>query len=217
MCMRRVSTLFFHVLFVCGVLLFGSGCGPSLVAFTHELRAQHGLTKDDLKNLQWYVSHRVTLRRELESGARQVTGNHKLLVMSGKTIEEVVIEELTPGIAVDVGEGSIAVSFEEGSSLVFSSSTGRLTSGSSQSFAQPPDPFPGNNPNPPDPFPGDAGGSFSGNYFLVINPGGKVSFQTLVWDAVDETFQAHLMIDAEKLDEVVENRKVLKGLRLPGR
>lgn len=215
--MSRVTTVFLQVFFALFMLAFGSGCGPSLVQFTHELRVQHGLTKDDLKNLQWYVSHRVTLRRELESGARQVTGSHKLLVMSGKTIEEVVIEELTPGIAVDVGDGSIAVSFEEGSSLVFSSSSGRLLSGSSQNFATPPDPFPGNNPNKPDPFPGDSGGSFSGNYFLVINPGGKVTFQTREWDAVDETFQAHLMIDAEKLDEVVENRKVLKGLRLPGR
>lgn len=195
-------------------LFFATGCGGGLIAFTHELREQQGLTNEELKNLQWYVSHRITLRRELESGGRQVTGSHKLLVVSGKNIEEVVIEEHTPGIAVAVGDGIISVSFEQGSSLDFSAQSGRLASEPQRSFAEPPDPFPGNNPDKPQ-GPAVASGIFSGNYFMVIEPGGKVKFQTRDFDAVEESFQAHLMIDSDTLDEVVKNRKVLKGLRLP--
>jgi hypothetical protein len=52
---------------------------------------------------------------------------------------------------------------------------------------------------------------------MVIEPGGKVRFQTREFEAVEESFQAHLMIDADTLDEVVKNRKVLKGLRLPNK
>jgi hypothetical protein len=197
------------------LLFFASGCGGGLIAFTHELREQQGLTNEELKNLQWYVSHRITLRRELESGGRQVTGSHKLLVVSGKNIEEVVIEEHTPGIALNVTEGTITVSFEQGSSLDFSAQSGRLSSPEPQrDFAQAPDPFPGNNPDKP-PAPAVASGLFSGNYFMVIEPGGRVKFQTRDFEAVEESFQAHLMIDSDTLDEVVKNRKVLKGLRLP--
>src|SRR5262245_25659746 len=86
------------------ICLFVTGCGASLVPFTHETRVENNLSVEEIKNLQFYVSHRITLRRELESGGRQITGSHKLLVVSGKTIEEVVIEEKTPGIAVAVSE-----------------------------------------------------------------------------------------------------------------
>ncbi|NUQ75839.1 MAG: DNA-directed RNA polymerase [Polyangiaceae bacterium] len=197
-------------------LFFASGCGGGLIPFTHELREQQGLTNEELKNLQWYVSHRITLRRQLESGGRQVTGTHKLLVVSGKTIEEVVIEQHTPGIAVNVTDGSITVSFEQGSSLDFSAQSGRLSPEPQRSFAEAPEPFPGNNPDRPS-TPAVATGLFSGNYFLVVEPGGKVRFQTRDFEAVEDSFQAHLMIDSDTLDEVVENRKVLKGLRLPSK
>ena len=65
------------------------------------------------------------------------------------------------------------------------------------------------------PSPAVASGIFSGNYFMVFEPGGKVKFQTREFEAVEESFQAHLMIDSDTLDDVVKNRKVLKGLRLP--
>jgi hypothetical protein len=128
---------------------FVTGCGSSLVPFTHELRAQHNLQKNELSNLQFYLSHKITLRRELESGSRQVTGGHKLLLTSGKTIEEVVVEEKTPGIAIAVGDHTITISFERGSSLVFAANgNGNGAALSGGSYAEPPslDPFPGNSP-----------------------------------------------------------------------
>src|SRR5690242_15224989 len=94
-----------------------TGCA-SFVPFTQELRTATGLKKDDLKNLQFYTSNKIVLRREVESGGSQVTG-HKLIVMSGKTIEEVVIEEHTPGVVTQIGDGSLSVSFEPGASLQF--------------------------------------------------------------------------------------------------
>src|SRR6185503_245665 len=98
--------------------LFATGCA-GLIPFTHELREQNRLTDDEIKNLQFYVSHKVTLRRELESGGRQVTGSHTLLLTSGKSIEEVVVEPKTPGIALAVKGAMISISFEPGSSFDF--------------------------------------------------------------------------------------------------
>lgn len=203
------------------------GCGSSLVPFTHEIRAQHGLTDADLKNLQFYVSHRITLRRELESGGRQVTGNHKLLLVSGKTIEEVVVEEKTPGIVVAIGNGVLSISFEQGSSLEFtvagSGDGGRVSSPrpAPGGFAEPPDPFPGNSPRrQPDPEPeplAPSPDSLTGNYWLAVGPTGRLTYQGKLFEPVEETSQAHLLIDAESLEEVVESRKVLPGVRLPSR
>src|SRR5262245_56225138 len=121
------------------VCLLATGC-HSLVPFTHEIRDQNSLKTQDLKNLQFYLSNRVVLRREVSSGGREITGSHKLLVISGKTIEEVVIEAGTPGIAVGAGEGTLAISFEPGSSLVFAASRDAGASpGGVTSFATPPD------------------------------------------------------------------------------
>src|SRR3954465_9186974 len=95
-----------------------TGC-RSLVPFTQEIRDQNHLSDAELKNLQFYVSSTVTLRRELESGGRQVTGNHKLLMIAGKSIEEVVIPEKTPGICVGVTAHALQISFESGTSIDF--------------------------------------------------------------------------------------------------
>ncbi len=100
------------------IALFSTGC-RGFIDFTHELRDQHSLTQAELKNLQYYTSSTITLRRELESGGKQITGNHKLLLVAGKTIEEVVIEAKTPGIALAVSDHSITVSFDQGTSLEF--------------------------------------------------------------------------------------------------
>lgn len=197
--------------------LLTAGCGGGLVPFTHEIRTGHGLTDKDVKNLQFYVSRKITLRRELESGSKQITGNHKLLLVSGKTIEEVVVEELTPGIAVAVTEDAISISFEQGSSLTFSAAPEAGTP-APLAFAEPPDPFPGSTRRAPEPFPGlTARSAAGGNYWLSVESGGRVPYHRTLFAAIDESITAHLLIDAESLDEVVEERKVLPGLRLPGR
>src|SRR5262245_59467923 len=118
--------------------LLGLGCGGGLAPFTREMVVQHNLSEDDVKNRQSYVSHRITLRREIEAGGSQITGSHKLLLLSGKTIEEVVIEEETPGVAVAVQDTSIAVSFENGTSLEFST-IGQPRRASKKSVIEEPD------------------------------------------------------------------------------
>lgn len=220
--------------FVALALSTGTGC-KSLVPFTHEIRTEHGLKDDEVKNLQFYVSHDVTLRREIESGGRQVTPGHKLLLVSGKQIEEVFIPAKTPGVAIKVGPRSIAVSFEPGTSLVFvvkssrlaleggflrpvplqdsfaEAPVGRMSLGNllGQQFAQSPDPFPGNSEGPA-PLSDDV----SGNYWLETDSASRVGFAGKVWNGEEDTLQAHLMIDADSLEEVDKKRTVLKGVQL---
>jgi hypothetical protein len=200
-----------------GSLALGAltGCRPALVPLTQEIREQNHLSDGELKNLQYYTSHTITLRKELESGGRQVTGGHKLVVVAGKTIEEVVVEAHTPGICVGVEPSRLLVSFEQGTSLEFRPATARATAGGG-SYATPPDvdPFPGNNPRPAEPRPL---GVFSGGYMIWVDNGGTVPFMGKRFDPVDETTQTTLLIDAQSLEQVVRQRKVLPGLRLPNR
>jgi hypothetical protein len=213
------------------------GCA-SYVPFTHELRTEHGLTDDEVKNLQFYVSHDVTLRREIESGGRKVTPGHKLLLISGKQIEEVVIAAKTPGVAVKVGPRAIAVSFQPGTALIFALKGSRLALengflrpvplevGQSdfatrplvgllgQQFAKPPNPFPGNDgTGTSTTFAGD---DATGNYWLDSDNAGRVVFAEKEWNAEDNTLQAHLLIDSDQLENVDKKKTVLSGVKLDG-
>ncbi|AUX39867.1 DNA-directed RNA polymerase [Sorangium cellulosum] len=214
---RAVSSL--ALLALAALLLLG--CGPRLVPFTHELRVQHNLSDRDVKNLQFYVSHRVALRRELESASSQITSSHKLLLVSGKIIEEVIVEDLTPGVAVAARGGALSVSFEPGASLTFSAGPEPEPAAPApqlSGFATPPEPFPASAgpllAGPPGP---REGAGLGGSYWLSTGPGGEVRYQGKLFSAIDDSLRAHLLIDADSLEEVVERRTVLPGVRLPGR
>lgn len=199
--------------FACALVLT-TGCA-SYVPFTQELRNEHRLTGEDLRNLQFYNSHTITLRRELARGDRQVTGSHKLLVIAGKQIEEVVIEKNTPGVLVGADDVALKVSFEEGTFLEFTVRGPEplrdpLVPGR---FAEPPDPFPGNRPTEPSrPEPTVFVGS--GNYWLLPFDSAQISFQGKVYEAIQDSQLAHLVISTESLESVEEERTVLKGRKL---
>ena len=87
----------------------------------------------------------MTLRREIQSSGRRIEDGH-LQLTSGKSIEQIVIEEETPGVVVAVDDAALRISFEAGSALDFSLRTGKpqpLRIEPGGEFADPPDPFPG--------------------------------------------------------------------------
>ena len=193
-----------------------TGCASTMVPFTHEIKTQHELSNDDLKELQFYVSNNVKLRRELHTKTRTID-NGNLKLHAGKSVEEVVIEELTPGVAIAVDDTSIKISFEEGASLNFS-----LRTGEPQPLVKEP-PSLGGFATPPNPFPGDHDQSDEpvifvdsdlGNFWLDSNDDGLISFRGKTWQAIDDSFRAHLLIDSESLEDVIETETTLRGRRL---
>jgi hypothetical protein len=189
----------------------GTGCA-TYKSFTQELRMEHALAPKDLERLQFYTSDSITLRREVASGQRRVTEGHKLIVISGKSIEEVVIPAKTPGIVVGVEDGALLVSFEQGTSLRFVAVPQRSDS-AHVGFAEGPNPFPGSIGGD---LPRNRLADWAGSYALDVGPGGSVRFQGTDFEAVGDTSKAHLEIKSEVLDKKVENKKTLPGVRLPG-
>lgn len=89
-----------------------------MIPFTQSLRAEHNLTPMEIKNLQFYVSDPIHLNQSISSGQTEVVRG-KLVLKSGKFVEEVIVNRGTPGIAVDVEDQLVRVSFEEKTSMAF--------------------------------------------------------------------------------------------------
>lgn len=172
---------------VTGSLSF-AGCAPQRVAFTQGIRTQYGLGSEDLKKLQYYVSSDITLQRDFRREEREISTSHKLVTKEGGLVEEVLIRAGTPGIATEVGETSLAVSFEPGSSLMF-----------------------GSPPTDRDP---ERKYKLSAKQWTDYY--GEIVYDGKTFYAVEGSGQAYLEVGLESLDAVEKKKKVLPGMTLPG-
>ena len=101
-------------LFLFGITLLGTSCGPQLTYFTQRVYDEGQFTENELERIQFYLSSDVIMRRELGGGKSEVvSGNIK--IVDGRKVEEVVIRKGTPGVLVyHPKEDRFGVSFEDG-------------------------------------------------------------------------------------------------------
>lgn len=84
------------------------------VVFLHDYREDYRLGTTELKQLQFYLSNTIKLRREVtDDKSRVVTPEGRLVIQDGKAIDEVEIVAGTPCIATEVGAEWMEVSFKE--------------------------------------------------------------------------------------------------------
>jgi hypothetical protein len=164
-----------------------SACAANRIPFTQDLRDQYGLERDDLQKLQYYISGDVTLQREFHREEGEVSKTHKLVIKEGGLVEEVFIAAGTPGIATEVGPTSLAVSFEPGGSLVFSSPSSDRDSGRKYKLSA----------------------KRWTDYY------GELVYDNKIWYAVQGSGQVYLEVGAESLNAVETKKKVLPGRTLP--
>lgn len=104
------------------VLLTLSSCGPQLSPFTQSLYEQNDWSSRELKNIQFYLSDKIVLRRQNVAGNSRIEDG-KIRVKQGRNVEEIVIPKGTPGVLTYLPrEDRFAISFEDGRSnrtLVF--------------------------------------------------------------------------------------------------
>jgi len=179
---------FAYLVLLAGSLSF-AGCAPQRVAFTQGIRTHYDLGSEDLKNLQYYVSGDITLQRDFRREEGEISKSHKLVTKEGGLVEEVVIPAGTPGIATEVGESSLSVSFEPGSSLVF-----------------------GSPPTDRDP---ERKYKLSAKQWTDYY--GEIVYDGKTFYALEGSGRAYLEVGVESLDAVEKKKKVLPGMTLPGK
>jgi len=182
-----LKTCAFLVL-VAGSLSF-AGCAPQRVAFTQGIRTHYDLGGEELKKLQYYVSSDITLQRDFRREEGEISKSHKLVTKEGGLVEEVLTPTGTPGIATEVGETSLAVSFEPGSSLMF-----------------------GSPPTDRDP---ERKYKLSAKRWTDYY--GEIVYDGKTFYAVEGSGRAYLEVGLESLDAVEKKKKVLPGMTLPGK
>lgn len=96
------STLFFLI----------SSCAPSLSSYTQRLHDKYEWKENDLKKVQFYLSHDIVLRRRSESGKAEILGG-EIKVIDGSKYEIMRFRAGTPGVLLFMPkENRMAVSFE---------------------------------------------------------------------------------------------------------
>jgi hypothetical protein len=105
-------------LMLCALVPAAAGC-VRRAPFTHEMREKYNLSDEDLKQVPFYLSDTIALRRVTGGREAQVVKGRSLRLVESATVEEVRIRHRTPGLAEQAGKYSMQVSFEEGQSLTF--------------------------------------------------------------------------------------------------
>ena len=91
-------------------LLFSS-C-KNLIPYTDSLKQQYNWTNDEIKRLQFYVSHDIVLHHELKEGSTDIV-NGKIKTVNGKKVDEIIIRSGTPGVLIEIPkQNKMLVSFE---------------------------------------------------------------------------------------------------------
>ena len=90
-----------------------SSC-KNLVPYTDAMKKQHNWTNEDVKRIQFYVSHDIILHRELNNASTEIVQG-KIKMIKGKKVDEILIQGGTKGVVTDIPkENKMLVSFETG-------------------------------------------------------------------------------------------------------
>jgi hypothetical protein len=101
------------ILSVLMITISMAGFSCKLVTFTTTLQEKFNLSKEDLKQVQFYVSEDVVLTKEL-SGKKSDIVNGKIKTFNNKRVDEITICAKTPCLVIDTNsKGNLKVSFSE--------------------------------------------------------------------------------------------------------
>jgi hypothetical protein len=88
-----------------------AGFSQKLVPFTTTIQEKFGLSKEDLKQVQFYASEDIVLTKELSGKSNEVVSG-KIKTFANKKVDEVFIKAKTPCLVVDTNsKGNLKVSF----------------------------------------------------------------------------------------------------------
>ena len=165
-----------------------SSCSSKLTYFTEDLYREQGWSDSDLKQIQFYISQNVVLKRELTGGSSEIISG-KIRVENGSQIEEVVIPKGTPGTFLfSPKDNRFAVAFEDGSDKRY------LMFGPSPKYS-------------------DRFVMLASDW---SRRNGKVTYDGKQWRVGSESAYAALLVDMKKVNKYDRNSRTAKGRRVGG-
>ena len=99
-------------LFVFIVLVFTS-CSTQTIYFTQQTRSKIESNGIDLKDIQYYNSHKIILQRNLSYEETKVASGN-ISIENGEFVEIITLNRGTPGICESYTFNSLDISFEKG-------------------------------------------------------------------------------------------------------
>jgi len=180
-----------------------ASCTRVYVPYTLQLQEEYNLTDEEVMQLQFYVSDKVMLEREIIAVDKKVSKEHRLKKVEDKLVDQVVFRSLTPGIAVELLPYMLRVAFEDQGYITF------------KSEGEPEDYYY---------FKSDRYGdeikekvvSYCTWFQRIedeIFSNGLVTYNVNeYWVFFPET-RPHLIVDEESLEKIKEQRRIVKGLR----
>ena len=180
-----------------------ASCTRVYVPYTLQLQEEYNLTDEEVMQLQFYVSDKVMLEREIIDVDKKVSKEHRLKKVEDKLVDQVVFRSLTPGIAVELLPYMLRVAFEDQGYITF------------KSEGEPEDYYY---------FKSDRYGdeikekvvSYCTWFQRIedeIFSNGLVTYNVNeYWVFFPET-RPHLIVDEESLEKIKEQRRIVKGLR----
>ncbi len=175
-----------RILVILAVGMLSLSACSSKIYFTQAIRDQYKLTPEELKGIQFYLSDEIILRRGETNENQKSTEDGKLIVQSGKNIEQLVFKPNTEGgVEQVVDSKGMTVAFEEGAGnyLVFSSARNR-------------------------------NGLYTLQAMTWENGRGKVSYGDDVWYSAPGSEGAALMFKMKSIRKLRVNEKVAKGRKV---
>ncbi|HWB62098.1 MAG TPA: hypothetical protein VG603_01215 [Chitinophagales bacterium] len=171
------------ILFIAVISMMAS-C-KNLVPYTDAMKNNHGWSDDQVKSIQFYLSHDVILQRELTKGTSEIVQG-KIKIVDGKRVDEILIKAGTPGVVTSIPkEDKLLVSFEVGDDHYLSF---------------------GVNPN--------IGQKYVLLASEWRNGLGQVHYGTDEYYTDPDSKYAYLMVDLRKIDKMSLNQHVAKGRKV---
>ncbi len=91
-----------------------TGCSPKLSTFSERLYDDGGWNEQELKDIQFYTSSNIVLRRQIRSGQSKIVEG-EIKMVNGRKVEEIIIRKGTPGVFLKkINDKNMAISFESG-------------------------------------------------------------------------------------------------------
>jgi len=180
-----------------------ASCARVYVPYTIQLQEEYNLTDEEIMQLQFYISDKVILERELVEVDKKVSKEHRLKKIEDKLVDQVVFRSFTPGVAVEVLPYMLRVAFEQQGYLTFKTDGEPEVSYYFQS----------------DRYGNEIKKKMLSYCFWFQLIEDEIFSNGLVTYNIDEYWvffpesRPHLLVDEESLEKIKEQRRIVKGIK----